>query len=340
MDKEQQTQGSNPTNKQVSKRSNTEAISKKETGISSLGIDKIETLQQAEEFANYIAKSQFAENFVRVIRGEDGKDKREVNVSSIVACLVLGQEIGLKPMESIAVGRMLDRNAVIKVHRGKDLGLNPFAAIQNIHIFSTGGGNEIVYLGIHVVEKVLTEMGVRRDIIDDGTKDYIRYFLYSKNNDGEEVEYDESKYFLISGASAEDVKKNIAAGKKPVIRKRDRRGLIKLIRGDQSIAIPYYLTDAIEAGLYRGINSLGEEVKGKDNWHKHLATHLRKMSTMLGARIIAADRLSGIYVDSEIDAIKVSKANYHDAVDVEYAETVDTQSETSTSVGDATTENE
>lgn len=340
MDKEQTKPSTNPTNKSVGKRSNSSELSKDSGNATSFGLDKIETLQQAEQLANYIASSKFADNFALVVRGEDGKDRKEVNVSNIVACLMLGQEIGLKPMESVAVGRMLNRDAVIKVHRGKDLGLNPFAAIQNIHIFSTGNGNEIVYLGIHVIEKVLTEMGVRRRIIDDGTRDFIRYYAYSKNNDGEELDFDPEKHFVINGATSDDVKKAIAEGKKPVTRKKDRRALIELTRGDQVIAIPYYITDAIEAGLHRGINSAGDEVKGKDNWNKHPATHLRKMSTMLGARIIAADRLHGIYVDSEIGSINVQRSAYKETTEVEYEEVHTEEVNSSSETGDATVADE
>lgn len=340
MNKEQKEEVVKTTTKDLKPTDNNPNNSLSETSIGSFGIDKIETLQQAEAFANYIAKSQFADNFVRVVRGEDGKDKREINISSIVACLVLGQEIGLKPMESIAVGRMLNREAVIKVHRGRDLGLNAFAAIQNIHIFPGGGGNEIIYLGIHVVEMVLTKMGIRREIIDDGTKPFTKYYLYSKNEDGDEVKFDSTKHFLVTGITKEEVAKNIKEGKKPVICKKDRRGLIKLTRGDQSIAIPYYLSDAIEAGLYHGVNSLGDEVKGKDNWNKHPATHLRKMSTMLGARIIAADKLSGIYVDSEIGSIPTNNSSYKETTDVEFEEISVEEVNDSEPVGDATTENE
>lgn len=89
-----------------------------------------------------------------------------------------------------------------------------------------------------------------------------------------------------------------------------RRALVKLTRinsnGKESVvAIPYTLREAIEAGYYPGINSFGEEVKGKDNWISHTAAMLRKMSIMIGARIIANDKLNGIYETDEIGSVKV-----------------------------------
>lgn len=70
--------------------------------------------------------------------------------------------------------------------------------------------------------------------------------------------------------------------------------------------------------MYVGTKSDGTESKGKANWNAHPETHLIKMSIMLGGRIIASDKLNGIYVDSELHQA-VSIAN-HQAEDTEFEE--------------------
>lgn len=83
-------------------------------------------------------------------------------------------------MVSVTFGKALDREAAIKVERGRSMGLNPMAAMQNIYVFSTSQA-EIVYTGIHVVNKVLTDAGIKRKILEDGTKPFYIY-RYCKRN--------------------------------------------------------------------------------------------------------------------------------------------------------------
>ena len=108
---------------------------------------------------------------------EDGKPIRKVDRNAIATCLMLGSELGFKPIESIMLGRRLDDKAIVKVHRGRDLGLSKIAAMQNIHVFPSGGG-EAIYVGIHVVQKCLIDAGVKRELIEDGTKPYYYYVDY------------------------------------------------------------------------------------------------------------------------------------------------------------------
>ena len=75
---------------------------------------------------------------------------------------------------------------------------------------------------------------------------------------------------------------------------------MRLTRGNEVIEIPYTLQQAIDAGLYPGKKSDGTDSKGKDNWSNHPETHLVKMSTMLGARIIIADTLLNCYIPEEL----------------------------------------
>lgn len=273
-------------------------------GSVALAVNQINSFEQAEALADWIAQSPvFNKGFKEQVQKEDGTSELVVNKSAIVTCLLLGNELGFTPMVSVTFGKTLDREAAIKVERGRSMGLNPMAAMQNIYVFSTSQA-EIVYTGIHVVNKVLTDAGIKRKILEDGTKPFYIYRYCKKELANELVDYNkETKddFVVINdGHTADYIDKQVQEGKIPIIRYATRRALVELTRGDESIAIPYTLQQAIDAGLYVGTKSDGTESKGKANWNTHPETHLIKMSIMLGGRIIASDKLNGIYVDSEL----------------------------------------
>lgn len=291
-------------------------------GSVALAVNQINSFEQAEALADWIAQSPvFNKGFKEQVQKEDGTSELIVNKSAIVTCLLLGNELGFTPMVSVTFGKTLDRDAAIKVERGRSMGLNPMAAMQNIYVFSTSQA-EIVYTGIHVVNKVLTDAGVKRKILEDGTKPFYIYRYCKKELANELVDYNkETKddFVVINdGHTADYIDKQVQEGKIPIIRYATRRALVELTRGDESIAIPYTLQQAIDAGLYVGTKSDGTESKGKANWNTHPETHLIKMSIMLGGRIIASDKLNGIYVDSELHQA-VSIAN-RQAEDTEFEE--------------------
>lgn len=291
-------------------------------GSVALAINQINSFEQAEALADWIAQSPvFNKGFKEQVQKEDGTSELVVNKSAIVTCLLLGNELGFTPMVSVTFGKTLGREAAIKVERGRSMGLNPMAAMQNIYVFSTSQA-EIVYTGIHVVNKVLTDAGIKRKILEDGTKPFYIYRYCKKELANELVDYNkETKddFVVINdGHTADYIDKQVQEGKIPIIRYATRRALVELTRGDESIAIPYTLQQAIDAGLYVGTKSDDTESKGKANWNAHPETHLIKMSIMLGGRIIASDKLNGIYVDSELHQA-VSIAN-RQAEDTEFEE--------------------
>lgn len=291
-------------------------------GSIALAVNQINSFEQAEALADWIAQSPvFNKGFKEQVQKEDGTSELVVNKSAIVTCLLLGNELGFTPMVSVTFGKTLDRDAAIKVERGRSMGLNPMAAMQNIYVFNTSQA-EIVYAGIHVINKVLTDAGIKRKILEDGTKPFYIYRYCKKELANELVDYNkETKddFVVINdGHTADYIDKQVQEGKIPIIRYATRRALVELTRGDESIAIPYTLQQAIDAGLYVGIKSDGTESKGKANWNAHPETHLIKMSIMLGGRIIASDKLNGIYVDSELHQA-VSIAN-RQAEDTEFEE--------------------
>lgn len=150
-------------------------------GSVTLAVNQINSFEQAEALADWIAQSPvFNKGFKEQVQKEDGTSELVVNKSAIVTCLLLGNELGFTPMVSVTFGKTLDREAAIKVERGRSMGLNPMAAMQNIYVFSTSQA-EIVYTGIHVVNKVLTDAGIKRKILEDGTKPFTYIDIVKRN---------------------------------------------------------------------------------------------------------------------------------------------------------------
>lgn len=291
-----------------------------------LAVKDISTFEQAESLAEYIANSPvFNVAFKEVSKSEDGSEQLVVNKNAIITALLLGNELGFSPMVSITFGKKLNREAVIKVKRGQSMGLDPMAAMGNIYVFSTSQ-TEIVYTGIHIVNKILTDAGIKRTIKEDGSKPFYIYHYCKKDLADQQVLYNDATkddYVVINDGHNEawvdeQVKKN---GKIPIYRSVTKRALVELRRGDEVIAIPYTLQQAIDADLYPGTKTNGDTSKGKNNWIAHPETHLIKMSIMLGARIIASDKLNGIYIDSELSqAVKLAKEDIEEAEYVEAEE--------------------
>jgi len=266
-----------------------------------LTINSMEDMNKAIDF---VAKSKrYSAPFVIREKQEDGSFIEIVDTFAIGNCLLLGNELGFKPFESIMLGHKLGTpDAVIKIHRGRDLGLSAISSLQNIYVFSSGGG-ETIYTSIHVIYKLLHEAGVNIEVLEDGNKPYYTYIDVKTK---EEVQYDPSIHVCANaGISPKEFELAVIAKKIIVERKTGMRALVRLTRGDKVIALPYTLQDAIDAKLYPGTTTLGEVSKGKNNWENHPKIHLIKMSVMNSARIIIGDRLQGsIYIADELPNVE------------------------------------
>lgn len=266
-------------------------------------LSNIESLKDFERFVDFIANSDtYNVNFRRNVTGEDGKITRVIDRDGLSVCLMLGSELGFKPFESLVYGTKLNADAITKIHRGRDLGINAVSAMQNIYVWRSED-KEMVYTSIHVVRKVLIDNKITRKILEDGSG---LFYIYSDVKTNEEVEYDTRFHTCINTNTPEEVKDAIANKKQLVKRIATRRAVVELTRryddgrDTEIIAIPYTLIQATDAGLYRGTNSQGEVVKGKNNWNSHPVAHLLKQSEIMGARIIAGDALQGVYIPEEL----------------------------------------
>jgi len=250
-------------------------------------------IEIAKEFVEIVMNSSYRSKFEDLVDG-----KRVVNPSDIVSCILLGFELGLQPISSLNYGRALNGNAYISIKRGRTLGLDDTAAMQNIHVW-TKGDKIVVYTGIHIVNKVLIEAGVVVNILEDA----IPIYKYKNASSGETFETLPEKSILISNdINVEFLKKKLAEGYIPITRTLfDKRTTVKLTRRNtgQEVQITYTLRQAINARLYKGVTDDGEKVDGKDNWNNHPETHLRNRTLMIAGRIIAADKLNNIYNEDE-----------------------------------------
>lgn len=297
-------------------------------------VNSLDRIVQIETIVDKFANSSLAEQFKskEYPKGEDGSLDLDAeptivfNKADMVLCLALGEELGIPPIIALSHGKSLNLQAVKKVERGKKLGLDYVTALEKIYIWGEGS-KEIVYTAIEVVNACLTKTGISKTIVQTG-KEPILYCLNLIN--GEREIFNSTKYKDV------DISKFTDEQQKQVITSLSDSGFIacnkdklptyiaevklerwnKILNRIDVISIPYSSQEAIDAGLLKGINSEGETVKGKDNWNKHRATHLIKMSLMIGARLIAPDLLNGIYNEVELDFVKdkVTSDEVEDAI--------------------------
>lgn len=262
----------------------------------------------ANKFVEYVMNSSLKSNF----ETRDEQGNKIVNPNDIINCIMLGMELGLGPLSSITYGRTLNGNGYISIKRGRELGLDDVAAMQNIHVWQNKD-KLVVYTGVHVISKVLLDNGVKIDILEDA----IPLYKYKDLKTPTKI-YDELNNDMIvvnNNTKPEDLKDALAKGKTPVSAiKYDVKTTVKLTRVSkgQEITISYTLKQATNAGLYKGINDDGEKVDGKANWNNHPETHLRGRCITIGGRIIVADKLNGIYSIDEASEIKEAKVIVED----------------------------
>ena len=260
-------------------------------------------LEIANKFVDYVMNSSLRSNF----ETRDEQGNKVVNPNDIINCIMLGMELGLRPLSAITYGRNLNGNGYISIKRGRELGLDDVAAMQNIHVWQ-GRDKLIVYTGVHIVTKVLIDNGVKIDVLEDAIPLYKYKDLKTPTKIYDEVSND--MIIVTNNTKKEDLEKALKEGKTPVSAiKYDVRTTVKLTRKskDQEITISYTLKQATNAGLYKGINDEGEKVDGKANWNNHPETHLRGRCITIGGRIIAADKLNGVYSADEASEIHEAK---------------------------------
>lgn len=225
------------------------------------------------------------------------------SAADVVTAIIIGNEIGLTPMVSIANAKKLTTNTIQSVLRGKEMGLKAAFALDNIHQIPTKNG-AVTATGVHVFTAMLIKAGVVHTIIEDATPLY-KYIEISTKQilDKELVEDNPMSYQIVNvNTKKEDrdlSKSQVILNTVPYTYRTVIRFERELI--NQTITISYSLQDATDAGLYPGISSVtGLPIDGKQNWIENWKTMLRNRVLSLGSRIIIADLVGGVYEYSEI----------------------------------------
>lgn len=293
----------------------------------------IETYIQLENLADKLENSSMVDAYKEYRNDYDldgniieGTRRLYYNKASLVTTLALGIELGITPMKALAFGKQLDSKAIIKIERGYKLGLDFSTALDQIFIWQSGG-RDIVYTSIGIVNAVLNKLNITQEIIEDGSMDVVDYhnLLTNEHTSIFNPEFKIIPKFVqgvpVTGdALSAIIERTVAENSIPVRMNSFKRASVRLTRysGKQitnTVMIPYTSQEAIDAGLLGGINSKGEKIDGKDNWNKHTAALLRKMSIMNGARIIAGDALYGIYEKDELTIDSESTRNNRNNVE-------------------------
>ncbi len=265
-------------------------------------------LEMAEQLAEIVAKSPiYGKNFEVVIPDtennldENGKPTKQITVirkEDIVSAILLGRELGLSDMVSITFGKTLDKSAYFKVMKGKTLGLDVISSLQHIFVYEKEG-QMIIGTDTHAINATIINAGINYEFIVDFKPK--KYYRDQKTKIFLDYELDSNWIVVNKGITPATLSSAITQGKLPVLEYITFYSEVILYRkGWKPHTESYSLLDATEAGLYKGLNLNGEEVKGKTAWNAHPKTILNGRVLIIAQRKIGGDVLNGTYSKEEM----------------------------------------
>lgn len=268
----------------------------------------------------------------------------------IIQTIVLGHEMGLNPMTSIQLGRLLNKDALYAVMAGRSMGIDPMTSIRNIYPIPNGKGGISFKVGVHIMEAQLAKANVTIEILEDFKPNLYYRNIYGQifleheiSNDNfikvPDKELNRIKFILLTESNNpkynEAVKKYIADGflsndgkfinedyynkiavALQITSPCDRITTIRMTREKPKMSITksYTLQQATDANLYNGFHSMtGAKVEGKSNWNLHPQTMLTNFLISTIGAIIAGDYLYDMYNESQT-------ASFEDNVEVEVSQ--------------------
>ena len=305
----------------------------------------VEVFKSLESFVTYIKGSTFAKGFEK----NDDKGHPVIEESDIAMAVVLGYEAGLKPMESIMLGRRLNMDKYGAIKLGRSLGLDYNVAMSKIFTFQTPDGEPTYALSAEIYIYLCNMYHVKRTTIKNNEPVY-GYYVKARNTDTNEVEtsnvpLDDDEAFDETGNLRKNIlwlrtgigKAEIAAHKAmcdnegltslTVVRAvKDRITSVRFERKDTGYdeVISYTRQMAIDAGLYPGITSRGtiirnkkDEPAGKDNWMRMETDMLMARVNSKGTRACVPERtINTLSVDEAINSDNLRPTEDVDYVDV------------------------
>jgi hypothetical protein len=257
-----------------------------------------------------VKESKFGTLFETLVPDPNSKEGAQIKVikdEDIIACITLGGSIGLPPMVAITFGKTLDKLAYFKVMKGKSLGMDIVSSLHHVFAYEKDG-NIITGMDSHAINATIINNGITYHFVDD----FKQKLYYRDSKTKEFLGYNkEDNYFVINkGCSANDLTTAINAKKTLVTEHITFYSKVEFDRkGWKTHIEEYSLLDATEAGLYKGIDFVGNEVKGKVAWNAHPKTILNGRVIAIGARKIGGDVLNGLYTKEELDEITNDNSN-------------------------------
>ena len=246
-------------------------------------------MESLEAFAERVAKSK---RYSQVNTAEDA-----------ITAIIVGNEIGLSPMVSVANATKLTSTKIQAVMRGKEMGLAPAFALDNIHTIPTSNG-AVTATGVHVITAMLIRAGVVLEYLEKAAPLYKYMEISTKQMlDKELVENNEKVYQIVHAGTKKDQRDMSKSQVILMTTPYTYQTTIKFTREStgQTLVQSYSLQDATDAKLYPGTSSVtGLAIDGKGNWIENWKAMLDNRVRSIGGRIIIADILGGVYEYSEI----------------------------------------
>jgi hypothetical protein len=96
----------------------------------------------------------------------DEDKKPTIDKGAVLTNLMMGQELGLKPMSSLMLGKTLNAKSFFSVLKGRSLGLDPITSISKIYNISTRNG-DVLALAVDIISMAISRSGTTMDYIRD-----------------------------------------------------------------------------------------------------------------------------------------------------------------------------
>ena len=142
-----------------------------------------EVFKSMEQFVKYIKGSTFANGFKK----NDSEGHEVIEDSDIIIAVVLGYEAGLKPMESIMLGKALNMDKYGAIKLGRSLGLEYNVAMTKIFTFLNDKGEPTYALSAEIYVYLCNMYHVKRTTIKNNEPVY-GYYVKGRNKETDVVE--------------------------------------------------------------------------------------------------------------------------------------------------------
>lgn len=261
----------------------------------------VDSLVEKDEEGN-IVSSDITKNFI----SRDSKGIERFSKGDALACIILGQELGLSPLISLSLGKEINPSKVYAIDKGRSMGLSALESIKLVHTIPSKGGF-VIFVGVDLIARQLIKAGITFEQVQDYAPCY-SYSVYDKTSksfvpvDTDRVIVNNevsNKFFLLDATTTqEELDKAKSEGK--LILKKSISDYVTSWLFKRPGFVPYlsqfYRSEAVKAELIATYNAKNELVtSGKDNWNKYEKQMMRNRAFATGGRKIGADVLNGVY---------------------------------------------